>query len=576
MIDTPDALQRWRAALSVLDEPFATMVTPLVARLAPSLGPLRSHAQTGDGEPDGYDGLARRGTWDRLLLSEWLLADEMPDEFVRRAAERELGFHRIGLRTPSAPRTSVVLFDAGPTQLGAPRVAHLALLIALAQRAHDAGARFLWGSFQSPPDTANGGLVHGLARDNVDRLLRARHAFDVSPDDLDAWSALSSGVVPWDDVWIVALPAVAEAWRRRVGMRVRSTGGEVHITEAPGTRGALDVEIVTRAGRRSVSLPLPDTFDMVRLLRGPLRALEPGAERTARQPDRFEACSNPVLNPGGSRLVVRTRDQHLAVFTVPPRPGLAVDPPHRANLRRGEVVLAAGWLSARRLAVLGENAEGIGLYDENGRDRFRHIPRCRADDAAVRAWVDAVRNARERLVPLRLDVSASGHVSGADAVAMRAQLRFDGRGLTLAERTALPELHRSELLVDGRVVRSLHVADLHQVVDELTPDTWTLRGPYVGPAPAPVTVPDGHRALAALRIPSRTEIALVCETPARDALVVVTATGIERRYDLSDALLAVSCGTWRIVCVTVEGRLRVYDPSLDEPLLDHTRAEVDE
>ena len=42
----------------------------------------------------------------------------------------------------------VLLFDTGPLQLGAPRLAHLALWIAHTRRAELVGARLLWGSVQ--------------------------------------------------------------------------------------------------------------------------------------------------------------------------------------------------------------------------------------------------------------------------------------------------------------------------------------------------------------------------------------------------------------------------------------------
>ena len=42
------------------------------------------------GVPDGFDGITDRGHPDRLLMSQWLLAQEVPLEFARRAAEGEL------------------------------------------------------------------------------------------------------------------------------------------------------------------------------------------------------------------------------------------------------------------------------------------------------------------------------------------------------------------------------------------------------------------------------------------------------------------------------------------------------
>ncbi len=44
--------------------------------------------------PDGYDGIGRRGSYDRLLASEWLIHDELPDEFLRRVVSGEHAFLR--------------------------------------------------------------------------------------------------------------------------------------------------------------------------------------------------------------------------------------------------------------------------------------------------------------------------------------------------------------------------------------------------------------------------------------------------------------------------------------------------
>ena len=54
-------------------------------------------------------------------------------------------------RAREANRLIIVLFDAGPLQLGAARLVHLALLILLARRAQEAGAELRWGILQNAP-----------------------------------------------------------------------------------------------------------------------------------------------------------------------------------------------------------------------------------------------------------------------------------------------------------------------------------------------------------------------------------------------------------------------------------------
>src|SRR5205814_2319608 len=83
-------------------------------RLALAIGPLRDSRSARAGEIDGLDGLARRGSYERLLLSEWLLLDEAPDEFLRRAAASEHAFLHLQRRQPGRTRRSIALLDAGP------------------------------------------------------------------------------------------------------------------------------------------------------------------------------------------------------------------------------------------------------------------------------------------------------------------------------------------------------------------------------------------------------------------------------------------------------------------------------
>ncbi len=136
------------------------------------------------------------------MLSEWLLADELPDEFARRATMGEHAFHELARRTPSHAASSVALFDAGPDQLGSPRIVHLAALLTLAERAERAGARFAWGLLHDP-DSA---LFPAVTAESALNLLAARTAVATDDDALRAWStrARKSG---WEDVWIVGRSA---------------------------------------------------------------------------------------------------------------------------------------------------------------------------------------------------------------------------------------------------------------------------------------------------------------------------------------------------------------------------------
>ena len=85
----PEALQPWRQWLEWFAPQHLPLFADLLGRLNPVLGPLRGRQQGGVPEPDGVGDLQRRGPYERLLSSEWLLADEVPDEFMRRAVGGE-------------------------------------------------------------------------------------------------------------------------------------------------------------------------------------------------------------------------------------------------------------------------------------------------------------------------------------------------------------------------------------------------------------------------------------------------------------------------------------------------------
>jgi hypothetical protein len=117
-MDLPRPLAPWGAYLSIFPRDLALSLGPVLQRLSSALGPLKARRSSGEGEADGFDGLARRGSYDRLLATEWMLADEAPDEFTRRAVMGEHIFLRIHHPAPGGSRVSVALFDAGPAQLG--------------------------------------------------------------------------------------------------------------------------------------------------------------------------------------------------------------------------------------------------------------------------------------------------------------------------------------------------------------------------------------------------------------------------------------------------------------------------
>jgi hypothetical protein len=362
-MELPPALAPWGPLLRIFPPDVALSLGPLLQRLAAAVGPLRSPLHSGDGEVDGFDGLARRGSYERLLVSEWLLAEEAPEEFLRRAATGEHTFLRLARPEPMGSRRSVVLFDAGPGQLGSPRIAQLAALIVLARRALAADALFGWGVLQRPEVP----LRTEVTAANVMHLILSRTPWEAGEAHLGAWSEILKGWKDLDDLWIVGSPGLGLPAARRVSRL------EIRDVLEPGVR-RLTVTVRRGEGPRAeVALDLPPDPDCVRLLRDPFAAAvaPPSGISPAMRPD-----SNLVFSVKGNRLLMRARDGGLLVLPVP---NSARAPRSRPEVRFPQVpanlIVAAGAERTRISAVLCGTAglvaaTGTGKGDDTEGDLY--------------------------------------------------------------------------------------------------------------------------------------------------------------------------------------------------------------
>jgi hypothetical protein len=145
----PPALAPWAGQLAVLEPGVALALGPMIHRLDELVG-RHSAADAHDGLPDGFDGLTTRGHPDRLLVSQWLLAQEVPDEFTRRAAAGELLYLAPARRHGDDTHQSALLLDCGPHLHGAPRLLQLALALVLHRRAVGHGRTLRLGVLGHP------------------------------------------------------------------------------------------------------------------------------------------------------------------------------------------------------------------------------------------------------------------------------------------------------------------------------------------------------------------------------------------------------------------------------------------
>jgi hypothetical protein len=340
----PPALRPWASQLSLFPDDLALHLGPYVARLSAALGALRPRGEAHGGEPQGYDGLTRRGTFDRLLVSEWLWALESPDELVRRAAFGELSFLKPAFRQPQGARRTVALLDAGPDQLGAPRIAHLALLIVLSRRAEAAGVAFRWGVLQADPGQ---GAFSRVTPGTVGTWLDARELEPATEARLAAWrSALALDAAP-EDAWLVGDARLS----RLPGASGLSRVEVAEVLAAPGAR-RLTVR-VRPASRpeRAVALDLPPPDVCVRLLREPFQHSRAASAVLLSQP-RQPRLRAFFFSADGRRLMLHREDGSVGAMALPHSARATVPKARRVTPGAAQVLLGMGWRHNGGLVVL--------------------------------------------------------------------------------------------------------------------------------------------------------------------------------------------------------------------------------
>ncbi len=329
-MDLPRALQPWREQLSIFPQDLAVALGGIVDNLSLLIGPMHSPDRAGRGEPDGVGGIGRRGSFERLLATEWALADEAPLEFLRRVSAGELSFLEIAHQKPSVARQSIVLFDVGPDQRGGPRVVHLAVLILLAQRALVGRASFSWGFLQDDPCE----LYSDVNEESVRRLMQATSSRRAKVTDAERWQeALGKGAA---EVWIVGGPNIANVGGETFPLRIE-------VADSYNPDEPWDVSInVFSAGKppRSVTLPLPVASQSVRLIRDPFQVAKTTPKKTAQG---FHLDTNIVFNRSGKQLFLRGAQGELLTIPIPNSPNVPDPPKPRVFLPpEGQVLAGVG------------------------------------------------------------------------------------------------------------------------------------------------------------------------------------------------------------------------------------------
>jgi hypothetical protein len=487
----PSALAPWAPALGALDAEVALGLGPVIRRIDELLSTVDAIAG-GRGEPEGYDGLSTRGTPERLVASEWLLATELPMEFLRRAATGELLYLARGYRRGPSRGRVAVLVDTGPEQLGAGRLVQLAALVVLHRRAARQDAPLVVGALGDEPGRWRAGEFAML----LDGWLHARRSADATTADVDAWTACAD-----DELWVLTGPRLAGALGVRARRRVLvSAEADWDADGATAIELALD-------GRR-VRLPLPARPLAVRTLRG--AGFRRGHEVVAATGT--GALRAPVFPSASPNLLARgERDDRLARLPV------AAGRPRWHSL--SGPVLAAG-LPGRRLVALVVRDDQLRI-DIAGK-QLRWAERIAVPLGAVRLSDDDVSRLVDNTpVPLYLNgdtiaVALAGQwwQLPADAPPIPMNVVAAGPG-PAPDAPRLVRRHGDRLYMPGYRGTRLP-ADTRTVLGPgdstaLSPDglAWDIRA---GGDPIPVTVKPGDEVLGIVLLPGGPALVTVSST----------------------------------------------------------------
>ncbi len=300
----PASLAPWAKYLQIFPEEISLAIGGYVQKISPFISPLNSLDKISKGEPNGYDGVARRGIYERLLLSELALADEVPDEFIRRAVMGEHLFLQLAEIAPNAKRVSIALFDAGAMQLGAPRIAHIAAFIVLARRAEAANSMFLWSALQDTKQL----VISDDTEASIKLLLEARTANDVTEEDISGWREKLSEIDEMGDVWLIGSPELSQFEKAKVF-------SHLYVDEVPQLeKREIALRIKSASGaEKQTKLELPSPDICTRLLRNPFEV--------PKSPE-FSAAnlganvSNFFFDPQGAKLFARLDSDDILCFSV--------------------------------------------------------------------------------------------------------------------------------------------------------------------------------------------------------------------------------------------------------------------
>lgn len=562
------SLAPWAEELRSVNAEIAAVLGPLLPRLDRLLSQAFGHDERAQGDPDGLDGLSRRGPPERLLLSEWALALEAPDEFLRRAGTRELLYSAIARRgVAPPPRRILAVLDAGPGSLGAPRLAQLALLLALARQARERGVKLGVGAMHNP----DGGL---LSSDGAARILQvlAQRTRELPPPDAAArWqSALGGEAV--HGLWVVGRPGLdAPAPRGWSTLR---------ITEDPGGGEELRVEL-SRDGRPLGRLELSglEGEERAKLLVDPFRPPLP-----TRPPPSGAAWNRGLLQfvARGDYLLGQVRPGQLVAWHLRKPHDFRRKSTRKLYYDKDQTLVATGW-NDKRLHAITLDGDELTIWRTGHPPRVVSLKGLPARPSFAVAPTQLYGAGRMEGGVFRQDLFFVDGLGQLWCLGLDGHLaRFSGSVSAVAEDSASGVC----FLVDGKILScdAVHWPRFQPIspsadVATLPPAQWGLLGGYPRFSRSDELTP-GH---ASLWFDNGRELAFgvrqkqLRRIPCPPGHQVYGVSGYTFPTDTVPALVAVRPGDHRLVVILEDGAVHEHCPAAPVPqtlAVSPTKAQV--
>jgi hypothetical protein len=311
-----------------------------------------------EGEPDGLSGLNRRGLYERLVVTEWALLDAAPDEFVRRAGAGEHLFNQIARAEAAGAGRIVALFDAGPWQLGAPRLAHLAWLLVLARHARSRSIHFAWGVLQAPEE----GLRNSTDTGDIRALMAARTRLAVEPPMISAWADRLGQLGKREERWLIT--AIRDD---RTASRLEAFTLAIGEADDP-TASTLVLAATSRASLRDRAvLPLPPRRACGRLLRDPTRDEPQEHSRRSQANATIASGAQVVFSATSPHVLARLDSGEIVALLLTPEKEQAIQRMATFTPPQGTSIVAAGWRKGKMFVVTSDETTLTLHYSRGGR-----------------------------------------------------------------------------------------------------------------------------------------------------------------------------------------------------------------